>query len=338
MSNAESRLRLTHAAFAAAPAARGRTAEGPAPGGGPPHAVPSEQRAAQTILSFDVEEHFRIEAAAGLAVDPSLKAEYCGRVEGPTRWLLDQLEEFGVRATFYVVGKLARRHPSLVRAMARAGHEVGSHSWGHQRLHNLTPAAFREDLLKSRDVLEQITGQPVFGYRAPTFSVVRQTSWAIDILAEQGFAYDSSIYPVWHDRYGVPRAPRSPFRVRGATHEILELPPVTLRLLGMNLPVGGGGYFRLLPLFFMKWGLRQVQRTCDPAVAMLYFHPWEFDPEQPRLPLRRLRRFRTYVGISRTRGRLRSLLAGGHRFARAIDVAKRLDASWEMLPGFDLRA
>jgi polysaccharide deacetylase family protein (PEP-CTERM system associated) len=284
-----------------------------------------------------VEEHFRIEAAAGLAIEPSLRAEYGRRVDDSTRWLLDQLAEFGIRATFYVVGELARQHAPLVRAMARAGHEVGSHSWDHQLVHNLTPATFREDLRKSKDLLEQITGQPVFGYRAPTFSVVRQTAWAIDVLVESGFAYDSSIYPIWHDRYGVPRAPRAPFRVKGATHEILELPPVTLRLLGMKLPVGGGGYFRLLPLFFLKWGLRQVERKCDPAVAMLYFHPWEFDPDQPRLPLGRLKRFRTYVGLSRTRSRLRSLLTG-RRFARAIDVAKRLDPLLRTLPGFDLTA
>src|SRR5581483_7457642 len=141
-------------------------------------------------------------------------------------------------------------------------------------------------------------GRPVLGYRAPTFSVVKQTAWAIDTLVECGFAYDSSIFPVWHDRYGVPGAPRAPFRARGLDHEILELPPATLRLLGMNLPVGGGGYFRLLPLFFLKWALRQVRRRCDPAVATLYFHPWEFDPGQPRLPLGRLSRFRTYVGLS----------------------------------------
>jgi polysaccharide deacetylase family protein (PEP-CTERM system associated) len=339
MSTAEPSFRLTKepcGARAARPERLARDAFAPdfaSPLGEPP----AQEELSQVILSFDVEEHDRIEAAAGLAVGPALKAEYRRRVEPATRWLLDELARFDVKATFYVVGETARRNKALVRAMVEAGHEVGSHSWDHRRVHNLTPATFREDVRKSRDVLEQITGQPVRGYRAPTFSVVRQTAWAIDVLAEQGFAYDSSIYPVWHDRYGVPRAPRAPFRVRGTTHELLELPPVTLRLLRTNLPVGGGGYFRLLPLCFMKWGLRQVARRCEPAVAMLYFHPWEFDPDQPRLPLSRLRRFRTYVGIHRTRGRLRGLLEG-RRFARAIDVAKRLNVSWGTLPGFDLNA
>ena len=339
MSTAEPRLRLTQDPFGVMAAPEGRrTFDELVPDFADPLGeLPTQEELAQVILSFDVEEHDRIEAAAGLAVHPALKADYRRRVAPATRWLLDELAQFDAKATFYVVGETARRNKALVRDMVEAGHEVGSHSWDHQRVHNLTPASFRADVRKSKDVLEQITGRPVLGYRAPTFSVVRQTAWAIDVLAEEGFAYDSSIYPVWHDRYGVPRAPRAPFRVRGATHELLELPPVTLRLLRTNLPVGGGGYFRLLPLFFMKWGLRQVARRCEPAVAMLYFHPWEFDPDQPRLPLSRLRRFRTYVGINRTRGRLRGLLQG-RRFARAIDVAKRLDASWEMLPGFDLNA
>ncbi|MCI0459246.1 MAG: polysaccharide deacetylase family protein [Gemmataceae bacterium] len=311
----------------------------PAPGTcrlDPAHSVPRPYHT-DIILSFDVEEHFRIEAAAALSIDPALKAHYCDRLEPATRWLLDQLARFDAKATFFVVGQIARSHPGLVRAMAQAGHEVASHSWDHRRAHHFTPATFREDLRASRDALEQVTSQPVVGFRAPTFSVVPQTAWAIDVLAELDFAYDSSIYPVWHDRYGVPRAPRAPFRVRGEVHELLEIPPATWRVLGTNLPVGGGGYFRLLPLFFMERALAQVRRSCRPAVAMLYFHPWEFDPRQARLPLGWLSKFRTYVGISRTRTRLRTLLAR-HRFDRAIDVAKRLDCQWQLLPRFFLTA
>ncbi len=200
---------------------------------------------------------------------------------------------------------------------------------------SLTPDSFREDLRASRDALEQLTGEPVVGYRAPTFSVVSRTAWAIDVLAEEGFLYDSSIYPVRHDRYGEPRAPRAPFVVRGVQRTILEMPPATLRLGNYNLPVGGGGYFRLFPLSLLERAIRQAEAELAPPVVMLYFHPWEFDPDQERLPLRRLSRFRTYVGIGRSRGRLSTLMRR-HHFARAVDVATRLESSSPSLPRFDL--
>jgi polysaccharide deacetylase family protein (PEP-CTERM system associated) len=287
------------------------------------------------ILSFDVEEHDRIEAAVGLAVAPELKTHYRDRLDLSTRWLLDKLGRHETRATFFIVGKVARHSPGLVRAIHRAGHEVASHSWDHRRLHRHTPASFREDVRRSKDALEQITGQAVLGYRAPTFSVVRETAWALDTLAELDLAYDSSIYPVRHDRYGVSQAPRGPFLARGSCHAILELPPATLRILGLNLPTGGGGYFRLFPLCLMERAIRQAARQCTPPVVMLYFHPWEFDPEQHRLPLGWLSRFRTYVGIRRSRGRLDALM-GRHRFARAIDVAKRIGNVPSALPAFCL--
>jgi polysaccharide deacetylase family protein (PEP-CTERM system associated) len=197
----------------------------------------------------------------------------------------------------------------------------------------MSPAAFREDVRRSKDALEQAAGDAVVGYRAPTFSVVKRTAWALDVLGELGLLYDSSIFPVRHDRYGVPRAPRVPFLARGDGGAILEFPPATLRMLGNNLPVGGGGYFRLLPPAAIGHALAQVRRDGRPAVATLYFHPWEFDPDQPRLPLGRLSRFRTYVGIGRSRARLEALLAR-HRFARAVDVARRLDAIRHDLPCF----
>jgi polysaccharide deacetylase family protein (PEP-CTERM system associated) len=287
---------------------------------------PPGQPTPQVILSFDVEEHYRIEAAADLPVPAALKEHCRGRVDLTTRWLLDALGRHDVKATFFVVGQIARDNPALVRAIHRAGHEVASHSWDHRRVHHFTPASFRADVCKSRDALEQVTGAAVVGFRAPTFSIVRETAWALDVLAEVGMAYDSSVYPVRHDRYGVPRAPRVPFLARGRRHAILELPPATWRVLGINVPTGGGGYFRLFPLWLLERTLRQVARKCWPAVAMLYFHPWEFDPEQEQLPLRRLSRFRTYVGIQRTRGRLGSLLSR-YRFTRAMDVARKL-ASW----------
>jgi polysaccharide deacetylase family protein (PEP-CTERM system associated) len=286
--------------------------------------------AAPIILSFDVEEHDRIEAAAGYDCPPALRAEYACRMEAATRRLLDLLAQHGTKATFFVVGRIAVTHPKLVRDIAAAGHEVGSHSWDHRRVHHFTPRSFAEDLRKSRYALEQAAGVPVLGYRAPTFSVVRQTAWAIDVLADEGFAYDSSIFPVRHDRYGIPDAPRAPFLAHGERRSILELPPVTLRCLRFNLPVAGGGYFRLFPLALLTAGVRQALRL-RPAAAMLYFHPWEFDADQPRLPLSRLARFRTYVGTRRSSDRLRTLL-GKYQFRRAVDVAAELRG--EMLPEF----
>lgn len=287
------------------------------------------------VLSFDVEEHYRIEAASGLTIDPALKAHYGERLGPSTHWLLEQLARFDVRATFFVVGQIARSNAPLVRAIHQAGHEVASHGWDHQRVLAMTPESFRDDIRKSKQALEQVIGESVCGYRAPTFSIMRQTAWALDVLAEEGMAYDSSIYPVRHDRYGVPSAPRAPFRARGERHEILELPPATLRLFGVNTPMGGGGYFRLFPLFLTRWALRQARRSCSPPVATLYFHPWEFDPVQERLPLGRVSKFRTYVGISQSQGRLVSLLQC-YQFARAIDVAKELDREWALLPSFDV--
>jgi polysaccharide deacetylase family protein (PEP-CTERM system associated) len=289
----------------------------------------------RVILSFDLEEHYRIEAAAGLTIDAAQKRHYADRLVPSTHWLLEQLARFSARATFFVVGEIARHNPGLVRAIHAAGHEVASHGWDHRRVLAMSPAAFRQDIRQSKEILEDVAGTAVRGYRAPTFSIVRQTAWAIDVLAEEGMLYDSSIYPVRHDRYGVPAAPRVPFRLRGLRHDLLEIPPATLRLCGVNAPMGGGGYFRLFPLFLTRWALRQLRASCSPPVAMLYFHPWEFDLHQQRLPLGRLRSFRTYVGISRSQRRLVALMKG-YDFARAIDVAKGLDQHWSMLPQFDL--
>jgi polysaccharide deacetylase family protein (PEP-CTERM system associated) len=300
---------------------------------GPESAPTNGHTSFQIVLSFDVEEHWRIEAAAGLSFDDRDKAYYAGRVGPSVIWLLEQLARHNLRATFFLVGELARQDPAMVRAIHAAGHEVGCHSWDHQRLHRLTPALFREDVRRNKQVLEQITGEPVVGYRAPTFSIVRQTSWALDVLAEEGFLYDSSIYPVVHDRYGVPDAPCHPFLAAGQQHTILELPPVTLRVGRLKLPVGGGGFFRLLPVGWLEHALEQIRVSGRPPVAVLYFHPWEFDPGQARLPLKRVSRFRTYVGLTRNRSRFASFLAR-HSFTRAIDAARQLTLHADTFPKF----
>ncbi|MBN9517745.1 polysaccharide deacetylase family protein [bacterium] len=282
------------------------------------------------VISFDVEEHHRIEAAAGVAVPVGSQRAYGERMERVTLDLLDRLAAANVLATFFVVGDIAETRPRLVRAIHAAGHEIGSHSWDHRRVHHFDPKSFRDDLLRSKDAIEQVTGERVTGFRAPTFSVTRETGWAIDVLAECGFEYDSSIFPVRHDRYGIPDAPRGPFIAQGAEQELLELPPLTYRVAGVNLPVAGGGYFRLFPPAIMRAGLQQAARG-EQNVAMLYFHPWEFDPEQPRLPLGRLSRWRTYVGVGKTTDRLERLLQG-YSFRRAIDVAR--DLRTETLPRY----
>lgn len=288
------------------------------------------------IASIDVEEHYRIEAAVGLEIGPDQKAEYGRRMESATRRLLDQFAEAGAKGTFYIVGEISRSHPQLVKDIAAAGHEIGSHSWDHRMVSRFTPEAFREDLRKSKDALEQAAGAPVVGFRAPTFSVSRRTPWAIDALVDCGFEYDSSIFPVRHDRYGIPDAPRGPFLAKGESREILELPPLTYRIAGANLPVAGGGYFRLFPLAVMLAGIRQCARTESPAAAaMLYFHPWEFDPEQPRLPLGRLSRWRSYVGMGKSERRLATVLKS-FAFTRAIDAVRAIRESGVELPRFSL--
>lgn len=259
-------------------------------------------------FTFDIEEHHRIEAAAGYTCSPELQAEYALRMGVWTRWLLAALAEFNARSTFFIVGQIATTQPELIREIAEAGHEVACHSWEHQNVHRMSPDEFRLDVRKAKSELEQASGRPVVGYRAPTFSITRETAWAIDVLAEEGMRYDSSVFPVHHDRYGIPAAPRVPFLAKGVELSLLEFPPVTYSLLGRNLPAAGGGYFRLYPPAIIRAGIRQVLR--DPlGLPVLYFHPWEFDPDQPRLPLGRVSRFRTYVGMRRTQSRLRNLLA-----------------------------
>ncbi|MFO0813504.1 MAG: XrtA system polysaccharide deacetylase [Gemmatales bacterium] len=281
-----------------------------------------------TILSFDVEEHNRIEAAAGLAFPDSQINHYSNRAYSTTRRLVQILSESNSKATFFVVGEFAARFPELVREIHDEGHEVASHGWDHRPVTRLTRAAFREDIEKSKDALEQIIGAPVHGYRAPTFSIMKRTAWAIDELVDAGYTYDSSIFPVHHDRYGVSDAPTKPFRCYGLNDQtsILEIPPLTIRTGFTNIPIAGGGYFRLFPLIFLKAGI-WFNRSQDPAVSMLYFHPWEFDPKQPKLPLTRTNRWRTYVGIGRSESRLKRIIlrfTSITQFRKAIDVVSQL--------------
>lgn len=276
------------------------------------------------LLSVDVEEYFQVEAAAR-HVEPGRWHAFERRLGPPIEQILRLLDEHQASATFFVLGWVARHDPALVRRIAEAGHEVASHGMSHAMVARLGPDAFRAEVDESRALLQDLSGQPVRGYRAPTFSITRATAWALDVLAECGFEYDSSVFPVRHDRYGVPDAPTSVHRAVGpGGGRILEIPPVTLRLLGHNLPVGGGGYLRLLPVRVLGCCLATLGARGLPG--MVYVHPWELDPEQPHLPMGRLARWRHRVALRRTETKLRWLL-GRFRFtgaARSLDLLRRL--------------
>ena len=283
-----------------------------------------------------MEDYYHIEAAYRTIPRTAWDTQP-SRVERNTALLLNLFHRHNRKATFFVLGYVARRFPQLAKSIVDAGHEVASHGSGHDRLHRLTPATFREDLLNSKKLLEDQTGKPVIGYRAPTFSVVRQTAWAIDVLAEAGFGYDSSIFPVTHHWYGVPYAPRHPFYVRSSEKgsTLLEVPPLTWRILGRNMPVAGGGYFRLLPLTFMRRGLEQARRKERPAV--LYFHPWEFDPDMPRMALSAIGRIRTYTGLKASIKRLESIISADANWSTMIDALPAFEAQAKQQKPFTLQ-
>lgn len=286
------------------------------------------------ILSFDVEEHHRIEVAQGVRCSAMQHHEYAQRMEARTRDILSWLSTHHQRATFFVVGEVAQKHRNLICEIVAAGHEVAAHGWRHERVDRMNRQQFQIDVRRCKTALEDAAGVPVLGYRAPSFSIGWQTPWVADVLAECGYRYDASIYPVRHDRYGIPNAPRGPFWLIGKQHRLLELPALTWRGLGRNWAIGGGGYFRLWPLALLHAALHQVSRLPCP-VGVLYFHPWEFDPDQPRLPLRGLARWRTYVGVRHTTSRFQKLLQR-YRFVRAWDVVEKILQRSELLPTFSL--
>jgi len=233
--------------------------------------------------------------------------------------LLDALARHQARATFFVLGWIADRHPDLVKSIAAAGHEVASHGWGHRRVTQLSPEAFREEVRTSRETLEQVVAAPVLGFRAPSYSIVPGLEWALEILVEEGYRYDSSLFPIRRPGYGYPKGGRDPYHVRTGAGEILEVPPATFRVLGANLPAAGGAYLRLLPFALIRAAVRQAERRG--AAATLYVHPWEVDPEQPRLAVGAVTRLRHYGGLTRTLPRLERLL-GEFRFVAVRDRLK----------------
>ena len=262
------------------------------------------RQARANALTIDVEDYFQVEALAG-AVQRANWDYMPRRVEANTERLLASFERAGVHATFFALGWVGKRHPALMRRIVEAGHELACHGYGHGRVDRLGPQAFRADVRRARAVLEDAAGVRVGGYRAPTFSISAATLWAFAILAEEGFRYSSSVYPVRHDLYGMPDAPRFPHPT--AEGRLWEIPMTTLRVMGRNLPCSGGGWFRLLPYPAFRAALSRFQRV-EAAPAVFYAHPWEIDPGQPRLAVRGLARFRHYVNLSRTEGKLERLL------------------------------
>lgn len=271
----------------------------------------------QGAFTVDVEDYFQVDAFAD-CIDPGAWDGFTPRVTRNTRELLDLLDSRGVKGTFFVLGWVARREPGLVREIAARGHEVASHGMSHQRVVTQTPAVFRAETRDSKRLLEDQVQAPVIGYRAATYSITRESLWALDILVEEGFRYDSSIFPIRHDRYGIPDATIRPHRlVTPQGQGLAEFPLSVAHVAGLNLPVSGGGYFRLLPYALTAWGLRRVLAAGRPVV--FYLHPWEIDPGQPRVAGARLRsRFRHYLNLRRTRARLERLL-GDFRFGTMRD-------------------
>lgn len=273
-------------------------------------------------LSVDVEDWFQVGAFENVIA----RGEWdtiSTRVADNVDRVIDLFAEADVRATFFTLGWVAGRHPAMIRRIVEAGHEIASHGYDHARVFTFTAHEFADDIRKARSIIEDCAGVPVTGYRAPSFSIDHRTPWAFDVLAEHGYAYSSSVAPVVHDHYGWPEAPRFAFRPL-ASSPLIEIPVTTALVGGRRVAAGGGGFFRVLPYAFSRWAIRQVNRE-EGRPAVFYFHPWEVDPEQPRVAHAPLRsRFRHYTGLSKMAGKLRDLVNEFH-WGRMDEVA-RLEA------------
>ena len=267
-------------------------------------------------MTVDVEDYFQVSAFDAVVSRSSWESRE-SRVSANTDRLIDLFAAANVKATFFVLGWVADRFPGLIRRIVAEGHELASHGYEHRLVYSQTSREFRDDVRNSRFALEQAGGCPVVGYRAPSFSIVNDSLWALDVLIEEGFLYDSSIYPIRHDRYGIPGWTRGVHRVERGAGSIWELPGSTVRLGSANLPIGGGGYFRLLPYGWTRHGIARLNAAGEPAI--FYLHPWEIDPEQPRIAAGRVSSFRHYRNLARTEPRLRRLL-GEFPFGRVCDV------------------
>lgn len=261
----------------------------------------------RNALTIDVEDYFQVSAFSPYIPRSEWEALPC-RVERNVDRILALLDENDIKATFFTLGWIAERYPAMVQQIVANGHELASHGYAHHRVTEMNPAQFRDDIIRSKQLLEDIGGLPIAGYRAPSFSIGSHNLWALDCLEEAGYRYSSSIYPVRHDHYGMPDAPRFAFHPN-PSGKLLELPVTTVRMFGRNLPSGGGGYFRLWPYAVSRWFLQRVNMV-DRQPVIFYFHPWEIDPDQPRQSGLSLKsRFRHYTNLSRMAAKLRRVLS-----------------------------
>ena len=266
---------------------------------------PMHNQPVVNALSIDVEDYFQVSALAPYV--PREEWDYTpSRVEWNVDRILERLADAGARATFFTLGWVAERHPLMVRRIVSAGHEIASHGYAHQRAGDLDRQAFRADIRHAKALLEDLSGVDVKGYRAPSFSIGRETLWAFECILEAGYRYSSSVYPIRHDHYGMRDAPRFAYRL---VDGLIEIPITTVRILNWNMPGGGGGYFRLMPYVLSRWCVERVNQT-EGQAAVFYFHPWELDPGQPRITgVGAKTRFRHYLNLGRTEARLKRLLA-----------------------------
>lgn len=274
--------------------------------------------AISNAMTVDVEDYFHVAALSSVIKrDDWSTMEY--RAEASTHKLMALFDERGVKATFFILGWVAQRSPKLVRDIHAAGHEVACHGMSHRLIYEQSPEEFERETRDSKAMLEDAIGTAVLGYRAASWSITKQSLWALDIVSSLGFKYDSSIFPIRHDLYGIPDAPRRPcVMTTPAGRSIVEFPPSTATFLGVRVPVAGGGYFRLLPYWVTQMGLRQINGA-DKQAFIFYLHPWEVDPQQPRIAAGWLSRFRHYTNFGRTHSRLRELL-GEFRFTTVRNV------------------
>lgn len=270
-------------------------------------------------LTIDVEEHFQV-AAFEDVISSKNWSDHDSRVSRNTGILLDLLDDYDTKATFFIVGWVAEHHPDLVLEIRGRGHDIGCHSYMHKKIYELTQDEFRADTRKAKNLLEQIIGEKILGYRAPSYSITMKSLWALDILEELGFEYDSSIFPVRHDNYGIPDAPR--FKYHHSKQNLIEYPISTARVLGYNVPVAGGGYFRLFPYWLTKKLLNKINDQ-EKQPFMFYLHPWEIDPDQPRVNnSKMLSKFRHYNNLNKTKERLEKLL-NDFKFGAIMEGRKR---------------
>jgi polysaccharide deacetylase family protein (PEP-CTERM system associated) len=279
--------------------------------------TPASADTVVNAMTVDVEDYFHVSVFDGVVPRhqwDTLESRVCANTER----LLAIFEARRVRATFFILGCVGERFPHLVRQIASHGHEIASHGYAHRLVYDQTPSAFREDVRRAKALLEAIAGVPVLGFRAPSYSITPRSLWALDILIEEGHAYDTSIFPIRHDRYGIPLSPRHPYVVHRTSGSLLEVPASTMRVGPLNLPVAGGGYFRILPYEWTRRGIMRMNRL-EGRAAIFYMHPWEIDPDQPRLRAGLLGRFRHYRNLAKTEERLQRLLTD-FAFGRVKDV------------------